>query len=242
MHDSPTRLRFPMAALTALALLAGLPASGSALTLDVLAVGRSVDAHATSYCPGCGPNGEDEVYSNGESQSSALPGVFDEDASSLGSYADQMSEVSSAVLSGQGSIGLGGSGDNDASSYLSVDFQVASSGTYGLLSELDVFGYVDEIYIEITEIGGVVLRHDYDLGVFQDSFQLQSGTTYTLRASITGYDYTGTSNGGSWAFTLVPEPGTGLLLSGGLIALAARPGARQRGRSTTNHSTSWSRT
>lgn len=221
--------------LGALLVLGAAPALASGLGLSILDVHRTIDAQGTSYCPGCGDMGEDVYYSYGDTKSDDQPGVFDDYVVSIGSSADQTSMVGSDALSGQGSIGLGGTGDNSAYSALTVDFQVSDSGTWGLFGDFDVYGWVDSNYIEITHAGGQVFRHDaYGPESFQEFFPLLAGTTYTLRAEVLGYDYSGTSNGGSWSFTLVPEPGTGLLVGAGLLLLSGF------GRSTRNHSNSFS--
>ena len=202
--------------------LAGALPAGVSLT--IVNVDRTVDAQGTSFCPGCGDMGEDTSFSNGETESSSLAGLFDEIASSVGSGADQTSLVSTQELSGEGSIGLGFTGFNEATSVLDVDFQVSATGTYGLLGGFDSDDLLDTHYIELSDPVGTLLRLDAVFGAetFAEFFQLQAGTVYTLHAEVAGFDFSGFPKSGSWSFALVPEPATGLLVAAGLVGLGLR--------------------
>lgn len=196
------------------------PPAAVGLDLVVLDVDREIDAHGSSYCSGC------SGYANGQNQHSDEVGHFDGYANSVGSGAYQDSMVSSDELSGRGGIDFGYSDESSALSSLSVEFQVATTGTYGMLGEFEVFSFVDTSYIELLGPGGTIFHENgYGSGTFEESFQLLEGQSYTLNALIEGYGG-GTPGGGSWSFTIVPEPGTGMLLAAGLAGVAGRSRGR----------------
>lgn len=210
----------------------GASALGTGLDLDVISVQRIVHSEGASICPGCGPNGEDEIFANMATESSALPGLFAEVAPSVGSDASQTSTVSATELSGSGGISLGFTVENSANSTLTAMFQVATTGTYGIEGDfqLDSF-FSGNQFVEITAMGAEVFRRDASFVApsFAETLQLEAGTIYTLVADVSGSFFGGPPQSAGWSFAIVPEPGTGALLAAGLAVLLASRG-RQRAR------------
>lgn len=226
----PRRARPLLAGFVAILLL-GLPSVASAL--DLQTVERVVDAQGTSFCPGCGPNGEDESFTNGETIPSSSPGRFDEEADSVGSYAFQSSDVTTDIIFGVGGIELGFTGDNSGRSDLLVEFTVPAPTQVRLFGDISTSpgGFFDAAFVAFADPLGDLLRADAALGpvVFDELFALQPGTLYRLEARLSGQDFSGTSSFGDWSVFLVPEPATALLLGLGLAVLA-RPRSRSLAR------------
>lgn len=166
--------------------------------------------------------GEDEIFSNQDSDSSDALGLFDSSVSSVGSDAFQDSTISTNELSGLLGIGLGFTGDNSANSLLSTTFQVDTSGVYALAGLFS--GAEDVMNITLSSISGTLLDLDGSgLGPFYQEFSLSAGETYTLEASLAGSDFSGFGRGASIDFTFgVPEPTTAVLIGLGLLLTGMR--------------------
>lgn len=186
---------------------------------------RSLSAYGASYCPGCGPDGEDEFYSNGESDSTKLLGLWDERVQSLGSGASQETTIGADELGGRLDIGLGGSGENDASASFTATFRVEQPGPYSVVGVM--VGFVETMQVSLASDLGLIFSIASGWsgvdpgGPFSQSFQLQLGRTYTLTASLLGYDFSGLGDGATIEFALVPEPSTALLIGLGLAAIGS---------------------
>jgi len=202
-------------------------ATASAQVLSIQSSDREVAAFGTSFCEGCGDNGEDVIVSNGNSIPSTQLGVFDESVFSLGSDASQLSNVSAHSISGTGSNALGGSGDNDGLSTMLVDFTVLQTGLFQLSGGISVStpsSSDNAAHVILSSAGGDLLNEVvFDNGTvnFDESFLLQAGTVYTLDASVVGSDF-GLGSGGSWSVNLIPEPSTALLLGSFVVVLGTR--------------------
>ncbi|MCB9866719.1 MAG: PEP-CTERM sorting domain-containing protein [Phycisphaerales bacterium] len=214
-------------AVAALALGGVADRAAAGLGLSIQGVDREVAAYGTSFCPGCGENGEDETFSNGDSIPSSLLGVFDESVFSVGSEAGQLSLVNADEISGEGSIGLGSTGDNNALSSLLVDFMVFETGMYQLSGDVMISPQEfetesrvvlsagpTELYSAVQSFGGSLL--------FDESIALQTGVLYTLEAAVSGSDFEGIGSSGSWHVSLIPEPASLVLLGGLLVGVTAR--------------------
>ncbi len=186
---------------------------------------RGIYAFGASYCPGCGIDGEDENYSNSDNDDTRTLGEWSSSVQSLGSDAWQHTYASADRLGGTIGIGLGGSGDNNASTRFEAFFTVGQQKMYAL--EGDMSGYVEFEVIRLLAGDDVVFEGPFGQGPFRGAFMLEPGTTYHLYAEVAGADYGGTSNGATMSFALVPEPTTAVLLGLGL-ALAGIGARRHR--------------
>ncbi len=226
----PLRLSILLSILGALALLMAGPALAMKLPpgkeITPISGSRGLSAYGASYCPGCGPDGEDEFYSNSDSDSTVLLGRWDESVQSLGSGASQDTTIADDELGGRLDIGLGGSGENDASAGFSATFSVAQVGAYGLVGEL--IGFVETMQVSLASDLGMIVDISSGFGgndpggPFTETFVLEPGRTYTLAASLFGYDFSGFGDGATIEFALVPEPSTALLVGLGLAAIGVR--------------------
>lgn len=219
------RLRALGAMLFAALLTAAIPTSDALATslpagyeITPISGSRDLSAYGASYCPGCGIDGEDEYYSNGESDGTAALGVWNEYVVSLGSSAAQDTAIATDELGGEMWVGLGGSGDNDGSAGFKATFSVPVAGSYAIEGVFD--GFLDQQEISLVSDLGTVFEILYGFGSFRESFVLEPGRTYTLSAQLFGYDYSGTSSGGGITFALVPEPSTALCVGLGLVGMA----------------------
>lgn len=192
---------------------------GAAHEINPIAATRSIAASGTSFCPGCGPMGEDESFSNEDSAMSDLLGVFDEQVLSVGSDAIQTSNVASDDLVVELAVGLGFTGFNEASSYFSATFDVATAGTYAVEGAFS-HGTPQEHYVRLDSSSGLVFEILFGLGDFREQFALVPGETYTLEAGVSGFDASGSPSTIGLGFQLVPEPGTGLMAGLGFSGLA----------------------
>jgi hypothetical protein len=197
-------------------------ASGGASALTLLSAERAVFVSAGSFCPGCGESGEDTSFSQADSESSMEFGGFQHSLSAVGSGASQDSWVLSNRLSGEGEIGIGFSAQSDGSSTFEASFQVDQASSWTLSGVLSGNAAVS---FSLSESGGMVFERHH-LGdpvdsAFLESIQLLPGGTYALLTS-TGGSASGEPLGGSWAFQLVPEPGSASLLAMGLVGLSTR--------------------
>ncbi len=197
-------------------------------SLSVLSTNRTVSAFGTSFCAGCGPNGEDEVFSNGDSISSMLAGVFSESVGSVGSNSGQTSDVTSTGISGSGGVVVGSTGNNDADSRMLVEFMVTRNEGLRLSGDVTVHSGFMAVtsYVFLRSPTGVVFSRETMTagmnGSFDEIVQLEAGVLYTLDANATGADFEGIQSDGSWSVNLTPEPGTALLLVGSAIGLGLR--------------------
>lgn len=213
--------------IAAMALVMLVGASRVSASLIVLNTERSVSAYGTSVCP-CGPNGEDEVFSNGDMISSIFAGVFSESVSSVGSDAGQASDVTSTRISGSGGVTVGATGDNNAESRMFVEFMVTRSEGFQISGDVTVNSSQLAVtsYVFLRSPTGVVFsRETMSAGmneVFDEIVQLEPGILYSLDARVTGQDFEGVYSDGSWSVVLTPEPGTALLLFGSGIGLCLR--------------------
>lgn len=210
-------------ALVVLALGGGLGATRAvAQGLEVDSIDREVSANGTSVCP-CGPNGEIEVTSNGETIPSAAAGLFSQAANSLGSFALQESTVGSGGIVGQGTIETGFAVESDARSRMVVEFSVSQPRAMRLTGSIDIpfFGATTALHVALSGPGGDLFRQSR-AGVFDQLVGLEPGMTYRLEAIAEAYDPSAFGSFVGWDVRLVPEPGPAILLGLGLAGLARR--------------------
>jgi hypothetical protein len=189
-----------------------------ALTITPVTASRGVYSSGTSICPGCGPSGEDEYFSNSDSDQNDVFGLFDTGVSSVGSDASQTSMISTTEISGHLAITLGFSQESSAYSLFSVTFQANTPGAYAVEGLFGDTGDISQIMLRST-VSTLFDHHGYSGESFRESFQLGLGETYTLEATIRDENYSGSFSTPSLTFQLVPEPTTGILLGLGLAGL-----------------------
>ena len=105
-------------------------------------------------------------------------GVFDESVGGVGSDAGQVSSLLPPhVLSGSGWVSTGFSGDNSATSSLSVVFQVETTAQYSLSGQLTDID--DENYIVLSSTMGTIFNRNSPLNgdPWVENFMLQVGET-----------------------------------------------------------------
>lgn len=221
-----TRTNRAMRWLVAASACAALGTPGLAGALTIQSVDRLVEAYSTSFCPGCGPNGEDEIYIDGDGIPSSARGVFEERVSSAGSYSSQNTTVDAAGISGYGVIEIGYTSDNRAENSLRVQFTVPTATSYRLDGDVGAGDYLSAAFVEFgSNVDGQLLRRSAHYGgneLFDQTFELLPGRTYTLEAKLVGFDYDAYPVVAHWSFDFlaVPEPGTGALFGAGLLAAA----------------------
>ncbi|HPF41411.1 MAG TPA: hypothetical protein P5081_22610 [Phycisphaerae bacterium] len=197
------------------ALVAPLPANAG---LMILTIERSVDAHGTSFCPGCGDNGEDVIFSNGDTISTLNTGSFIESVFSVGSASGQSSFVSPGGVSGNGGIDTGSTGNNNADSRITMEFTPQTSGLVHLSGEITVNNNDQDCvsFVGISDGNGFLFSQEVmftsDTTMFDEMIALQAGTIYTLQIYSAGMDFEGTGSGASWSINMTPEPAGALLL------------------------------
>jgi len=198
-------------------ILSAIPVAAAAASFILISADRFVE-EGTSVCELCDPPTE---FSSNSSESSNEFGFFSEFVSGIGSEAEQNSTLRPNLLMGDGRVDTGFSGDNSATSFLSVVFQVDATDQYSLSGQL--FNIVDENRITLTSaMSGIIFNRDSPGGgLFVENFTLELGETYTLVAVSSGSGF-GTPDFGQWEFTMVPEPSTGMLVLLGLTGIAAR--------------------
>ena len=137
----------------------------------------------TSFCELCDPPTE---FSSNSSESSNEFGFFSEFVSGIGSEAEQNSTLRPNLLMGDGRVDTGFSGENSATSFLSVVFQVDATDQYSLSGQL--FNIVDENRITLSSatLGIIFNRDSPGGGLFVENFLLELGETYTLVAVSSG--------------------------------------------------------
>jgi len=199
-------------------ILSAIPVAAAAASFILISASRSVSEDGTSFCELCDPPTE---FSSNSSESSNEFGFFSEFVSGIGSEAEQNSTLRPNLLMGDGRVDTGFSGDNSATSFLSVVFQVDATDQYSLSGQL--FNIVDENRITLSSatLGIIFNRDSPGGGLFVENFLLELGETYTLVAVSSGSGF-GTPDFGQWEFTMVPEPSTGMLVLLGLTGIAAR--------------------
>ncbi|MCA9255157.1 MAG: hypothetical protein KDA33_05940 [Phycisphaerales bacterium] len=196
--------------------------------LMIMTLERSVAAYGTSFCPGCGDNGEDVIFSNGDTISSLTAGDFVESVFSVGSNAGQSSLVTGSGVSDGGGIGVGGTGDNDADSRITMTFTPQESGSIHLSGDVSVDDNDQDCvsFVGISDSGGYLFSQETmftsDDATFDEMIVLQAGTIYTLEIYSTGMDFEGTGSGASWSINMTPEPAGALLWLVGGVALRRR--------------------
>jgi len=176
-----------------------------------------------------GENYSDPCETNTNSMSATGFQDFDGSAWAYGTGAFQTSHLHDDELLLEGSVFQDGyAGDYFAYSYslFDVEFSVANPTLYSLEWEIDGFG-PGELYLE--EDGARIFEWDWATSFADyEVFHLLAGKTYRLYHRLESYetaDHPGTEY--RISFTPVPEPGTALLVGGG-IAWLARGRSRRR--------------
>ena len=133
--------------------------AGTAQAISIISSDRSISESGTSLC-GC-----PDDYSTSSEFGSDHDGIFDEVVSGVGSSASQNSNIGPGGISGTGSASVGFTATNEATSRMTIVFEVGSSGVYPISGELT--GTIDQYSIAVTDgSGGVVFLRDYVPGVF----------------------------------------------------------------------------
>ena len=215
------------------AALALLPVSQAGALFIPTADARFVDTYYESFCPGCGPEGEDVLFTDADSDAPAAPfASFDASVVAGSSWtASQTSSVSSALLAGVGQAGSETGETGSASSIYDITFDVDVATPYRITGALDNQSSGVALTFQLFE--GASLLYEVDGGgvfgttALSGQDVLAPGTYRLLvQASFSG---AGPGDQASYSFELaqIPEPGTGLLVGLGLSVLALR---RTRGR------------
>jgi hypothetical protein len=210
------------------AALALLPALQAGALFIPTADARFVDSYYESFCPGCGPEGEDEFFSDSDSDAPAVPfAPFDASVEAGSSWtASQSSTVASTLLAGVGQAGTSTGETGNASSIYDITFDVDVATPYKITGVLDNQSSGLALTFQLFEGSNVLYEVDGG-GVFgttplSNQDVLAPGTYRLLvQASFAGAG-AGDQASYSFEFGQVPEPGTGLLVMLGLSVLSLR--------------------
>ena len=209
--------------------------AGSAAALFVPTVDtRYVGVYYESFCPGCGPEGEDVLFidSDGLTASGFNPFSAFVDAGSTYT-ATQNSSVSAALLTGSGQAG-GETGEvGNATSVYDITFDVDGATPYDISGTLENSSSGATLNFQLLQDGNVV--HDYNAesvfgsSPFAFSGVLLPGSSYRVIVEATINESIGQLN---WSFSMsaVPEPGTAVLLALGAAGLGSIRSRRATGR------------
>ena len=209
----------------ALAALLLLPAGRSSALFLPTADARGISSDYTSFCPGCGPDGEDVIFTDPRFDAPSAPfAPFDSSVLSGSSwFATQTSTVGALELAASGSAGTETGEEGGASSVFDVTFTVDDSTPVAITGLLIGSGGG---FLAFTLFEGANVLYQQDgsgLGTTPLDFDgvLPAGT-YRVYAEVS---FAGGAIGDQASFDFrvaaVPEPTTAALLGLGLAGLAA---------------------
>jgi hypothetical protein len=141
------------------AVLAVVPASRAGALFVPTADVRLVDSCYESFCPGCGPEGEDESDIDADSDFPSAPfAPFDASVESGSSWmASQTSSASSALLAGVGQAGTSTGETGSASSIYEISFDVDVATPYSITGTLDHQSFAAQLTFQLLA-GGFASR------------------------------------------------------------------------------------
>jgi hypothetical protein len=188
---------------------------------------RGISSDYTSFCPGCGPNGEDEIFTDPRSDAPASPFAPFDSAVLSGSswFATQTSTVGDSELAAVGSAGTYTGEEGGASSIYDITFTVDDRTPIAITGALSSQGFSGFVHFTLFDGNANVLYEQDGSGVASSILAfdgvLQSGTYRVLAEASFAGGSGGDQAGYDFRLHVVPEPATAALLGLGLASFAA---------------------